>query len=137
MCGGVIGLGSAAARSVVLGIQKSPLTHCFTVGWAGKYGWTCACSPVLGCDTVPEVGLAPGNTTSFVVIASSEGNPQSNTFTGQRLSHTVRNFATARASEKRTLTFNTSVRYQSIRGFGNAFTDSAAINFYKTRCACL
>lgn len=75
---------------------------------------------------VPAVSLDPLNyKTSFVLIASSEGDASATTFTGERLNRTLQTFGTQPGTADRTLKLDATVKYQTIRGFGNAFTDSA------------
>ena len=75
---------------------------------------------------VPAVGLSASDAvTSYVVIATSEGDSSGATFTGERVRRTEEPFDTAPATTARTLKLRPSIQYQTIRGFGNAFTDSA------------
>ncbi len=86
-----------------------------------KHGLVCVCNATY-CDDIEPVGSVPLG--SAAVYASSEA--------GDRLERTERKSDASKSqSSPRTITFNVSQTYQTIKGFGNAFTDAAALNFYK------
>lgn len=94
----------------------------------------------LGCDTVPAVPADRLDKAHYAVLLSSRGSSgglrnesarEADAFDGHRLNLSVHAFDSAPPSggAKRTITFDTSTTYQTVRGFGNAFTDAAAIHF--------
>ena len=102
----------------------------------GAHGYYCECSPTLGCDAVPEVPFERIDAAHYAVVLSARGSQGGDgavgdSFDGQRLNLTLGAYdaSPSQAGAKRTITIDASTTYQTVRGFGNAFTDAAAIHF--------
>ena len=104
-------MGHLAVLVLAMLLAVGSVTGCNPVKKA--HGWVCACSAELGCDGVPSLGVFD-NISSCVVLASSAGGP-GDTFTGERLNRTVRSFAASAGTTARTLSFNVTVKHNSIR----------------------
>jgi len=75
------------------------------------------------CDTAdPLDALGSINDTSFVYYTTSEA--------GLRLERSLGSRNT-KAKDSRSIKIDATKRYQSIKGFGNAYTDAAALDFAK------
>eukprot|EP00949_MAST-11_sp_MAST-11-sp1_P003135 g3135.t1 len=84
-----------------------------------KYGVVCVCN-ATHCDTAEDIGELK-NLSEFVYFISSES--------GFRMERKLGEVASERGPSKRNIKVDPTKTYQTIKGFGNAFTDAAALNF--------
>lgn len=101
-----------------------------------KHGYTCLCT-TQACDSIAPLNWTPQIKGAVVYQTAKEIGDE----VGDRLRRfelpfttTTTTTTTEKSNSKstppsRTITFDTSITYQTIRGFGNALTDAAAINY--------
>ena len=82
------------------------------------HGYACRCNETY-CDDVPA--LAPSSSDGYSFVLSTES--------GKRLEVQEAPPLDGDAQHDRRIVVDASKAYQSIKGFGNAYTDAAAINF--------
>lgn len=82
-----------------------------------SHGFVCVCNATY-CDTPPAVTLSPG---SAAIVESGEQ-------LGVMLPNSVKFSQSASTDGKAVIVVNTSEHYQTLLGFGGAFTDAASLN---------
>ncbi|KAG6602903.1 putative glycosyl hydrolase family 30 protein [Phytophthora cinnamomi] len=93
--------------------------------WSMRYqkflDGVCVCNSTVACDTFPN---------DYLKLASGQAGVYRTTRDGERFRYETATFV-AGSSADADLTIDASTTYQTIIGFGGAFTDAAAINVYK------
>ena len=101
-------------------------THQSCIPHKASHGYTCLCT-TAACDTIEPLEPVPPHTAVIYQTSKEDGDEP-----GDRLRRFEQPFhATAGVLPARTITFDPATTYQTIRGFGNAFTDAAAINYHR------
>ncbi|KAE9324941.1 putative glucosylceramidase 4 [Phytophthora rubi] len=93
--------------------------------WSMRYkkflDGVCVCNSTVVCDTFPN---------GYLKLSSGQAGVYRTTRDGERFRYETATFV-AGSSADADLTIDASTTYQTIIGFGGAFTDAAAINVYK------
>jgi len=96
--------------------------------WSTRYkkfiDGVCICNATATCDSFP---------TNYTTLTSSQAGLYRSSRDGERFRYELLTLASGSSSDA-DLTMDASTTYQTILGFGGAFTDAAAINLYKLSC---
>jgi glucosylceramidase len=97
--------------------------------WSTRYkkfiDGVCICNATATCDSFP---------TNYTTLTSSQAGLYRSSRDGERFRYELLTLASGSSSDA-DLTMDASTTYQTILGFGGAFTDAAAINLYKLSSA--
>ncbi|KAG2506933.1 hypothetical protein BBO99_00009222 [Phytophthora kernoviae] len=83
----------------------------------------CVCNSTVACDTFPN---------DYLKLSSNEAGVFRTTRDGERFRYETATFVDGISTDA-DLTIDATTKYQTIIGFGGAFTDAAAINIYKMK----
>lgn len=93
--------------------------------WSMRYkkflDGVCVCNSTVACDTFPN---------DYLKLSSGQAGVYRTTRDGERFRYETATFVSGSSADA-DLTIDASTTYQTIVGFGGAFTDAAAINVHK------
>jgi glucosylceramidase len=118
------------ATALLLLCPFATATHQSCIPHKASHGFTCLCTSTA-CDSIEPLNWSSVSANTAVIYQTAKE-------VGDEVGDRLRRFTKSMQNSTgrlpaRTITFDSSITYQTIRGFGNAFTDAAAINYHRAK----